>query len=74
MARPPSELDVVELRVELSGWPSGTRGTVVSERKGSALVEMGTEGDADKHGLLGVMVEVPYAQLHVVAPASAEAA
>lgn len=70
MAKHAHTFDLVELVKPVDGWAAGARGTVVSERATTALVEMGTERDADERGLLGVLVEAPYGALRVVEPAA----
>lgn len=67
MAKRPGEIDGVELTRSADGWPAGTRGTVVLASDDEfALVEIVRERD----GCTEALVEVRYADLQVVEPAS----
>jgi len=78
MAYRAHELDYVELLRDVEGWGAGARGTVVSERPETALVEFSTEAEVDEHGLpvrdlFDDLVSVPYSALRVVEAAPATA-
>jgi hypothetical protein len=59
------DLDVVELREGIDDWPAGTEGTVLEAYEDRALVEVGSEQDADRLGL-GVLVTAPHSVLRVI--------
>lgn len=70
------ELDYVELLQDVEGAQAGSRGTVVSEYEGSALVELATETAREPGGLparelLDDLVTVPYSALRVLERAHA---
>ena len=73
MTRRAHELDVVALRKPIGRFPAGTSGTVVSEDRESALVEVVTDGQTTDglptRDLLDDLIDVPYEDLEILRPA-----
>ena len=57
-----TEHDVVELRSAADGWPAGTRGTVVSERGTSKLIEV-----SDDQGQMLALIDAAEDDLELIA-------
>jgi hypothetical protein len=56
-----TENDYVELMLSVGTWPTGTRGTAVSDHGASKLVEI-----SDDNGQMLDLVEVPEAHLKLI--------
>jgi hypothetical protein len=73
MARRAHDLDVVALRKPIGRFPAGTSGTVVSEDRDSALVEVVTDAQRTDglptRDLLDDLIDVPYEDLGILRPA-----